>query len=175
MENLNIDIKKFSEYIVNLIYDVSTFDINNTEEQKVSPLKLQNLLYCAYAWALAAWDKKLWINNFEKWTIGPIIPEIYHDYSKNGVQLYDRIKKFVKFSEITNLERLNLELLIIDLIEKYTDTELAKLVCDNIWKNTDISSIMKDEDIAKYYSKNDDTFLDKIMYNQALENNVKFS
>jgi|GEM_PF-528020 len=42
MENLNIDIKKFSEYIVNLIYDVSTFDINNTEEQKVSPLKLQN-------------------------------------------------------------------------------------------------------------------------------------
>jgi len=34
---------------------------------------------------------------------------------------------------------------------------------------------MKAEDIAKYYSKNDDTFLDKIMYNQALENNVKFS
>jgi len=49
MENLNIDLKKFSEYVVNLIYGVNNFDINDTTKQKISPLKLQNLLYCAYA------------------------------------------------------------------------------------------------------------------------------
>jgi len=53
MENFNIDLKKFSEYVVNIIYDVNNFDINNTEEQKVSPLKLQNILYFLYVYALS--------------------------------------------------------------------------------------------------------------------------
>ncbi len=174
MENLNIDIKKFSEYIVNLIYGVNDFDINDTNEQKVSPLRLQNLLYCAYAWALAAWDKKLWSNNFEKWVIGPVIPEIYHDYSKNGVRLFNWEKHFVKFPEIPNWERTDLEALVMDLNEKYNDVELTKIVRDDVWKNTKTNSVIKDEEIAKYYSENDDTFLDKIMCNPALESKVKF-
>lgn len=174
MKNLNIDIKLFSKYVVNLVYSLNDFDINDTSEQKVSPLRLQNLLYCTYAWALAAWDKKLWSDNFEKWTIGPVIPKIYHDYSENGVGLFNWEKNFVKFPELTNLERLDLEVLIADINTKYNDAELAKLACDDIWKNTEINSVIKDEEITKYYSKNDDTFLDKIMYNPALESDINF-
>ena len=174
MENLNIDIKKFSEYVVNLIYGVNNFDINDTTKQKVSPLKLQNLLYCAYAWVLAVWDKKLWINNFEKWVIGPIIPELYHDYSKNGVRLFNWEDYFIKFSELTNLEKLDLEVLITDLNAKYNDVELSNLINNEIWKNAKANSIIKDEAIAKYYAENNDTFLDKIMYDPSLESTVKF-
>ncbi len=173
MENFNLNLKVFSEYIVNIIYDISDFDINNTEEQKVSPLKLQNLLYFLYAYALAEWNKKLWSDNFEKWVIGPVIPEIYYDYSKNGVQLYNREKHFVKFPEIPNWERTDLEALVIDLNEKYNDIELAKLARDNIWKSTKTNSIIKDEEIAKYYAENN-TFIDEIVYDPALESKVKF-
>lgn len=171
MENFNIDLKKFSEYVVNIIYDVNNFDINNTEEQKVSPLKLQNILYFLYAYALSAWNKTLWSNNFEKWVIGPVIPELYYDYSKNGVRLFNLEEHFVKIPEIPNWDRFDLEALVIDLSKKYNDIELAKLAHDDVWKNTDISSIMKAEDIAKYYSEYE-TFIDEIVNDPTIENNI---
>ncbi len=173
MENLNIDVKKFSEYIVNLIYGVNDFDINDISKQKVSPLRLQNILYCAYAWALVTWDKKLWSNNFEKWTIGPVIPEIYYDYSKNGVRLFNWEKHFIKFPELKNIEKLDLEILIADINAKYNDIELVKLINNDVWKNTKANSIIKSEDIIKYYSE-DNNFLDKIMYDPSLKNDIKF-
>ncbi|MCL6428901.1 hypothetical protein LT335_00449 [Spiroplasma sp. JKS002669] len=172
MENFNIDLKKISEYVVNIIYDVNNFDINNTEEQKVSPLKLQNILYFLYAYALSTWNKTLWSNNFEKWVIGPVIPELYYDYSKNGVTLYNREKHFVKFPEIPNWERTNLEALVMDLNEKYNDVELARLAYDDVWRNTKANAIIKAEDIVNYYSENN-TFFDDL-YDSSLEAKVKF-
>lgn len=168
MKNLNIDIKKFSEYVVNFSYNTSNFE----NKKKISSLRLQNLLYLTYVYALLAWNKKLWANSFEKWTIGPVIPEMHHYYSKNNFQIIDDENHFFKITELKNLEKLELESLILDLNQEYSDSDLAKLACDDIWKNTIVNSKIKDQEMIKYYSENE-TFLDNLN-DPSLESNIRF-
>jgi len=44
--------------------------------------KLQKLLYYAQAWYLAIQDKPLFEGNFEAWVHGPVLREVFHEYSR---------------------------------------------------------------------------------------------
>ena len=46
----------------------------------ISPLKLQKLLYFSYGIHLKLGGSKLDYLDFEAWTYGPVIPEVYHHY-----------------------------------------------------------------------------------------------
>lgn len=168
MKNLKINPKLFSEYTINFLYNTSNFE----NKKPISPLRLQNILYLTYVYALLAWDKKLWTDNFEKGTLGPLIPEVNDNYSKNDFKIVNAENYFFKIPELQNIEKLELEALMIDLNETYNDTELTKLACDNIWNKTTINSKIKDHEIIKYYSENE-TFLDNLN-DPSLESNIKF-
>ena len=47
----------------------------------ISNLKLQKLVYYAQAWYLAIYDQPLFDEDFEAWIHGPVIPELYREYS----------------------------------------------------------------------------------------------
>jgi len=61
-----------------------------------------------------------------------VIPEMHHYYSKNNFQIIDDENHFFKITELKNLEKLELESLILDLNQEYSDSDLAKLSCDDI-------------------------------------------
>ncbi|RKL65816.1 hypothetical protein CR203_18315 [Salipaludibacillus neizhouensis] len=51
---------------------------------KVTPLKLQKLVYFAQAWHLAIKEKELFKDKIEAWTHGPVVPSLYQEYKSYG-------------------------------------------------------------------------------------------
>jgi uncharacterized phage-associated protein len=56
------------------------------EEQikDMTPMKLIKLVYFAYAWNLAIFNKKLFSEKIEAWRYGPVVPSIYHEFKRCG-------------------------------------------------------------------------------------------
>jgi len=52
----------------------------------VSNLKLQKLVYYAQAWHLALYETPLFLEDFEAWVHGPVIPTLYQKYKSFGWQ-----------------------------------------------------------------------------------------
>lgn len=50
----------------------------------ISPLKMQKLVYYAYAWYLVKTKKKLFQDQIEAWANGPVAPTLYIELKKFG-------------------------------------------------------------------------------------------
>lgn len=48
----------------------------------ITSMKLIKLVYFAYAWHLAFFDKKLFHERIEAWRYGPVVPSVYHEFKK---------------------------------------------------------------------------------------------
>ena len=55
------------------------------EDELITNLKLQKLLYYAQGFHLAIFDTPLFKETIQSWTHGPVVPEVYHAYKE-----YDR-------------------------------------------------------------------------------------
>ena len=54
------------------------------EDDDITNLKLQKLLYYAQGFHLALFGKPLFEEDIKAWTHGPVVPEVYHKYKKYG-------------------------------------------------------------------------------------------
>ena len=52
------------------------------ENELISHMKVQKLLYYAQGFHLAIFDRPLFDEEIEKWTHGPVVPDIYHLYKR---------------------------------------------------------------------------------------------
>ncbi len=57
---------------------------DNGEREGITNLKLQKILYLAQAYFLAKKNKPLFKDKIEAWQYGPVVPNVYRAYSKNG-------------------------------------------------------------------------------------------
>lgn len=57
---------------------------NDENEEYLTNLKLQKLLYYAQGASLALHDRPLFDDRIEHWTHGPVVPDVYRIYSKYG-------------------------------------------------------------------------------------------
>lgn len=67
--------------------DVANFFINlslGEEEDFITNLKLNKLLYFAQGWSLARLGKPLFQNDIQAWKYGPVVASVYHDYKNCG-------------------------------------------------------------------------------------------
>jgi uncharacterized phage-associated protein len=67
--------------------DLAKWLINHADREAgevVTHLKLQKLLYFAQAYYLANYNKALFQEDFQAWTHGPVIPEVWHKFKKHG-------------------------------------------------------------------------------------------
>ncbi len=64
--------------------DVARFFIKkgSDEDDDITNLKLQKLLYYAQGFHLALFGKPLFEEDIEAWTHGPVVPEVYHKDKK---------------------------------------------------------------------------------------------
>ncbi|MCL1924951.1 MAG: DUF4065 domain-containing protein [Defluviitaleaceae bacterium] len=53
-----------------------------SDNEKITPMKLQKLLYFLYARMLFKYDLKLFDETFETWKYGPVIPEVYYYFAR---------------------------------------------------------------------------------------------
>jgi uncharacterized phage-associated protein len=59
---------------------------DNGEVKKISPLKLQKILYYAQGWYLGIHGKPLFQEDIYAWQYGPVVKEIYQKYKSFGDQ-----------------------------------------------------------------------------------------
>lgn len=68
-------------------HDVADYFLASQDDESgelISNLKLQKLMYYAQGFHLALFGKKLFPNDIEAWTHGPVVPELYHKYKEYG-------------------------------------------------------------------------------------------
>lgn len=70
------------------------FDVANTfihiganAPVPITNMKLQKLLYYAQGWYLATTNKELFTADFERWSHGPVCPEIYQEFRQYGANV----------------------------------------------------------------------------------------
>jgi uncharacterized phage-associated protein len=67
-------------------FALSNFLLDYADERRsaISNLTLLKLLYFAHGWYLVEHDRPLLNETFEAWEHGPVIPTVYHQFSRYG-------------------------------------------------------------------------------------------
>lgn len=142
----------------------SAFDIANyflykaqasTEEDQelISNLKLQKLVYYAQGLNLAIDNAPLFPEKIEAWTYGPVIPDLYHFYKKNGSRGIEADSHF----DPTVIDEVTRELLddVYEVFGQFSAVRLMRLThSDQCWKDAGIGNEISHEamsqDLKKY-------------------------
>lgn len=139
------------------VFDVANFFIqaaNENEDDQMTNLKLNKLLYFAQGAFLARTGTPLFSSDIQPWDLGPVVPDVYHRYKVCGrmpIQADETDFNCAAFRE-DELE------VLLDVMREYGQYTGAKLVDlthmpDTPWSkakeaNKDVISL---EDIAAYF------------------------
>ena len=65
---------------------VANFFLEKAHEEgkPLTQLKLLKLVYIAYGWVAAIFDKKLFDEDIQAWKHGPVVPSLYHEFKHYG-------------------------------------------------------------------------------------------
>lgn len=139
--------------IANLFIDLA----NNGEEEFMTNLRLNKLLYFAQGWSMALLDKPLFSDEIEAWKYGPVVPAVYDEfksYSGNPIDKAEQSYMEVPFED-DELE------LLLDVYEEYKKYSSAGLVDITHRKNSPWSEgfvdgervVIPKETIKTYFEK----------------------
>lgn len=128
----------------------------------ITHLKLQKLIYYAQGVYLAITGKKLFFNDIEVWTHGPVVPEVYDKYKvygKNNIKSTTLTKEQEKAITDIEIDRETSEILnmVYDNFAIYTAWQLRQMshVKDGPWDKAvkNGNAIINTEDIKEYFSR----------------------
>lgn len=141
------------------VQDVARFFIDLAAHQNkadngdlMTNLRLQKLLYFAQGWHLARYGTPLFDAPVEAWTHGPVVPEVYHQYKKNGSQgILSAGDIDVNVFTPTEYE------LLLDVAREYANYSTYALVslshaANAPWSHTQRSAIIPQNEIHAYFA-----------------------
>ena len=140
----NILIKKYNKQyeLINEKYNIET------DDEFITPLKLQMLLYYIQGLSLHIYGKPAFENKIIAWNYGPVVEEVYKKYNgKNPIVTPKQTKKISKGLEC-----------IIDIVindyGKYSANSLINLTHDETpWKETKKNQEIMQDEIKRYFDK----------------------
>lgn len=140
----NILIKKYNKQyeLINKKYNIET------DDEFITPLKLQKLLYYIQGLSLHIYGKPAFENKIIAWNYGPVVEEVYKKYNgKNPIVTPKQTKKISKGLEC-----------IIDIVindyGKYSANSLINLTHDETpWKETKKNQEIMQDEIKRYFDK----------------------
>lgn len=128
----------------------------------ITHLKLQKLIYYAQGVYLAITGRKLFYNDIEAWTHGPVVPEVYEEYKKYGKRYIDDVTLTKEQEEIITdieIDRETSEILnmVYDNFAIYTAWQLREMthVKGGPWDKAVKSgnTVIDTDDINEYFSR----------------------
>lgn len=140
------------------VHDVAKFfiDLAQKREQQqrgdlVTNLRLQKLLYFAQGWSLARYGKPLFDAPIEAWKFGPVVREVYNEYSANranGISSDARID-----SDALTSDELELLLDVAREYDRFSTNTLVDFshVDDGPWAKVGRSEEIPVDEIKKYF------------------------
>ncbi len=149
-------ISNLNKYYVEInLKEVSAFLIMNGTN--VTNKKLQKLLYFAQGWFLALNNENfsdkpsvLFIEDFEAWRHGPVVPNSYFEYRRNGS---DAIP--CDFNYTCNLKEEVEQVLedVLNVYDKYNGNQLESISHQqDPWSNCDRNQIITKKSMFDYFS-----------------------
>jgi uncharacterized phage-associated protein len=137
----------------------SAFDIANyflfkaaNDEDFISNLKLQKLVYYAQGLSLALHNTPLFLEDVEAWTYGPVIPQLYHAYKEHGSNGIPANPDFDP-EEIDENTRSFLDE-IYTVFGQFSAPRLIDIShSDECWNKDAIGEVISHEDMAKALKK----------------------
>jgi len=109
-------------------FDVAKFFIHrgNQEEDSVSHMKLQKLIYYTQGYHLALYDTPLFHEKIEAWKHGPVCPSVYGEYKGFGA---NPINKEVNedFTEVFSPDQLELLNEVYDVFGQFAAWKLRNM------------------------------------------------
>jgi len=148
------------------VHDIANYFLSKSS--RITPKKLQKLLYFSYSWYLALMNEtkaeilnRLFSNKFEAWIHGPVCPELYKKYKTYGASY---IPKYTGSLCVFTEDDKDVLENVWDEYARYTANELESISHQHDpWKITRekencshadwCSAIITDELIFDFYSK----------------------
>ena len=135
------------------VFDVANYFIakSNLDEDCVTHLKLQKLVYYAQGFHLALFHTPLFSESIEAWEHGPVVPTLYAKYSAKGNQ---PITETDHNFDITIFEEKIIELLddVYDVYGQFSAWKLRNLTHhEQPWMETPKNLVIANEVMEKYF------------------------
>lgn len=140
--------------------DVANFFIewaNNCEDEAMTNMRLNKLVYYAQGHSLAENSKELFEDDIQAWKYGPIVPELYKQYSKYGKKPISGIDPDYSVDNLTREEQLLLSDILFNY-GMYSGMYLSNLThkkgtpWEEVYKENENNVITKDE-MKKFFSR----------------------
>ncbi len=140
-------------------YDIANYFIykaKKDDQELISPLKLQKLVYYAQGLHLALYGKPIFKENIIAWNYGPVVPELYKKYKQYGARGIAPERAFDPDSIDDDMREFLDE--VYTAFGQFSATRLMDLThSDNCWRNARPNKIIKQSAMAidlKKYLKN---------------------
>lgn len=99
---------------------VANYFLANYGHHKISPLRLQKLVYISHGWYLALRDRELVDDEYaEAWEFGPVFPSLYHEFKDFGAKPITRKAQDLVLSK----KRFDFETVVPEIIHDDHDTQ----------------------------------------------------
>lgn len=120
------------------------------DEDLLTNLKLQKLLYYAQGFYLAIHNKPLFSETIEAWTHGPVVPDIYHLYKEYGSNVIE-LNEDIDFDHIDSETKSILDD-VYQVYGQFSAFALRDLTHDEPpWQNTPPGKEIKHEALKEYF------------------------
>jgi uncharacterized phage-associated protein len=120
------------------------------EEDIITNLKLQKLLYYAQGFNLALHEKPLFGEQIKAWHYGPVVPEVYDDYKEYRANAIPQPDDF----DINQYDQETRELLdeVYEVYGQYTAPALMRFTHKELpWKSTPINEEITHSLMKSYF------------------------
>lgn len=130
-------------------YIIHQSDVSN---KPMTNLRLQKTLYYAQGYSYRALGEKLFDDEFEHWQYGPVVPDVYFEYSVNGASKIPSPEDYPpisnKFAKILNK--------VVATCNEFASSDLVERTHqEDPWKNTSASETISNDSIKQFFTKED--------------------
>jgi len=137
------------------VFDVARYFIarsNDSEDEGISHLKLQKLIYYAQGYHLALYDTPLFQEEIYAWMHGPVCPDVYRKYKANKANpiLEPSDDDFTKIFNQNQIELLDE---IYSVLGRFAAWKLRDLThAEPTWKNHEAdASVIPHDEMREYF------------------------
>ncbi|MGE7219239.1 type II toxin-antitoxin system antitoxin SocA domain-containing protein [Priestia koreensis] len=145
------------------------FNEDDEDNLRVSPLKLQKLMYFAQGWTHAFTGYDLFEDDFEAWKHGPVIPDLYYRYKSYGSNRINENLNISVYDLGLTPDQLSILHWIWDKYSKFEAKFLEKLThIEYPWRKTRVD--LPDDASCDWIIEKDDIhhFFDSMYYTLKL-------
>lgn len=147
------DAKRINRVNMANVLDVAEKFIRlGNEEEGISNLKLQKLVYYAQGYYLALYGVPLFEDDIEAWVHGPVVPSLYHEFKEYGSDSIENLKGFNEHTCLTKQEIGHIEE-IYDVFGQFSAWKLRDMTHEESpWiKNESCGGVISKRELKKYF------------------------